>query len=244
MLQLKLGKLPARVDLRTLKLKSYLAQLPSIPTTAAWYGKVPDWLMLLNDTLGDCTCAAAGHQEMLWTSEAGSPFTPLDSDILAMYRAVSWYNPLDPNTDNGANMLDVLNYWRQVGLAGRKITAYAQVDPTNLDHVKASIAFFGGLYFGVQLPTDAMSTFMLQQPWSNTAISTVDGGHALMMSGFDEDGPECITWGKRQKMSWPWFVKNCDEAYCPLSREWITQNSVAPSGLNFDTLQADIRLLN
>ena len=38
------------------------------------------------------------------------------------------FRPGDPSTDRGAYALDVLNYWRQSGIAGHRIAAYAAVD--------------------------------------------------------------------------------------------------------------------
>jgi hypothetical protein len=59
----KLGKQPPRDDPRTLQLASYmrLEALPALPAKENWGGKVSAWGMMKNDTVGDCTCAAAGH---------------------------------------------------------------------------------------------------------------------------------------------------------------------------------------
>jgi len=57
----KLGKKPARHDPRTLQMANYLA-LPAFPASRDWTNKAkPAWGMMLNDQLGDCTCAAIGH---------------------------------------------------------------------------------------------------------------------------------------------------------------------------------------
>lgn len=59
---MRLGKQPARHDPRTLLLASYLDDevLPPPPARASWSRKVRAWPMMRNDTVGDCTCAAAG----------------------------------------------------------------------------------------------------------------------------------------------------------------------------------------
>src|SRR5665213_2277872 len=67
----KLGKLPVRVDVRTLRLARYIvtAQLPAPPATLDLTSHVTDWPMYANDRIGDCTIAAAGHMIEAWTGE-------------------------------------------------------------------------------------------------------------------------------------------------------------------------------
>ena len=87
--------------------------------------------MMHNDTIGDCTCAAAGHLVMEWTANVGAETTPADADILAAYSAITGYDPKTGANDNGAVETDVLNYWRKTGIAGHKIMAYAALEPGN-----------------------------------------------------------------------------------------------------------------
>jgi hypothetical protein len=120
-LKLKLGKHPPRHDPRTLQFATYAtaalaAPPPSLDLTTKV--KVP-WGMMDNAQVGDCTCAAAGHLMMEWSANAKSKtFTPSDAQIIAAYSAVTGYNPKTGANDNGAQEIDVLNYWRQTGIAG------------------------------------------------------------------------------------------------------------------------------
>jgi len=34
-----------------------------------------------------------------------------------------------------------------------------------------------------------------------------------MIPGYNETGPVCVTWGRKQQMTWSFFDKYCDEAY-------------------------------
>ncbi len=118
--KLKLGKTVARHDPRALLMASYLTPaLPAPPASFDLTSKVGStWGMMDNDQLGDCTCAAAGHLIMEWTANAGKKMvTPTDKQIVAAYSAVTGYNPVTGANDNGANEVDVLNYWRQTGIA-------------------------------------------------------------------------------------------------------------------------------
>ena len=237
---LKLGRLPRRKDKRRLQLKNYLpATLPPPPSAVDWGSKVPDFGMLLNDTLGDCTAAAAAHAEMLWTANAATEYLPTDADVLTFYECISGYDPSDPSTDTGANMLDVLNYWRQVGFNGRKITAFAEVDNDPME-IKNAIALFGCIYCGVNLPQSAMDDFENGQAWMNIHDKSNIGGHCILESAYDAQGITSVTWGKSQPTTWPWFKKFCDERYVIITPEWIAENGNSPSGFNFAQLQADL----
>ena len=122
----KLGKKPAHHDPRTLQMANYLEVLPPIPPAQDWTAKAAsDWGMMLNDQLGDCTCAAIGHFIQGWTANAGPKEIVLpDQTILKTYEAVAGYNPKDPGSDRGAVELDVLRSWRKTGVGGYKIAAF------------------------------------------------------------------------------------------------------------------------
>jgi hypothetical protein len=241
----KLGKLAPKHDSRTLKFKSYFDKLPPIPTAVDWTPKVADWKMLANDEVGDCTIAAAGHLEMLWTSQTSTEYIPTDAETLAAYTAITGYNPQDPNSDNGAVELDVLNYWRNTGFGSRPpILAYMQINPTVIDHVKASIALFGGCYVGIQVPASAQDDFSNGLPWTNTNDNNIEGGHAIILVAYDQNYVTCVTWGALQKISYPWLAKYMEEAYAVLSPDWIAANGSAPSTFNLAQLQADLKLIS
>jgi len=134
--KLKLGKSAARHDPRTLLMASYVSTgVPTPPASFDLTTKVSSWGMMENDQIGDCTCAAAGHLLMEWTANAGKKmFTPTNKQIVMAYSAITGYNPTTGANDNGAVEIDVLNYWRQSGIAGHKIGAYVALEPANHNH--------------------------------------------------------------------------------------------------------------
>ena len=75
--QVMLGKLPSRVDPRTLSLARYLDRelLPAPPPELDLAEQVISWPMYANDRIGDCTTAAAAHMVEAWT--AAATVTPL-----------------------------------------------------------------------------------------------------------------------------------------------------------------------
>jgi hypothetical protein len=251
-LKLKLGKHVARHDPRTLLLASYATPaLPAPPAKLNLATKVKDrWGMMDNDQLGDCTCAAAGHLIMEWTANASKMVTPPDSAIVDAYSAITGYNPKTGANDNGANELDVLNYWRQTGIAGHKIQAFVALEPSNKTHIMDGIWIFGGCYIGVALPKSAQAQTSNKQPWSVPPSGTGGdgapgswGGHAVPVVAYDSRGLTVVTWGALQTMTWGFWEAYCDEAYAILSPDFLQQKggkTVAPSGFDIAQLQADL----
>lgn len=252
-----LGKKPPRIDARTLQLSKYLFQqgtdrqgsLAPAPPAVDWTAKIISWPMMANDTLGDCTCAAAGHMIECWTANIGDAFTPTNAQVIAAYSATGDYVPGDPATDNGAVELDVLNYWRQQGIAGHKIDAYAALDlhndSQNQECAKQAISLFGGVYIGLALPLSAQQQTVWDIPslWSRLRGQSAPGswgGHAVPVLAYDSDGLTCITWGAKKRMTWDFFARYCDEAYAPLSRDWVNAQGTDPSGIDFAALSADL----
>jgi hypothetical protein len=247
--KLKMGKSVARHDPRTLLLASYVT--PSLPTPPASFdisSKVTAWGMMDNDQIGDCTCAAAGHLIMEWTANAGKKAaTPTDKQIVAAYSAITGYNPVTGANDNGANELDVLNYWRQTGIAGHKIDAYMALEPSNYNHVMDSVYIFEGCYIGVQLPISAQAQTQNHQPWSVPPGGPTGngkpgswGGHAVPVVAYDARGVTVVTWGALQVMTWTFWEAYCDEAYAILSTDYLNGKKQAPQGFSMKELQEDL----
>ena len=211
--------------------------------------------MMANDALGDCTCAAAGHMIECWTTNVGDAFTPSDAQVVAAYSATSGYIPGNA-ADNGAVELDVLNYWRQQGIASHKIDAYAALDvrkntrsgPRNQECVKQAISLFGGAYISLALPLSAQQQDVWDVPgWWDKFQGRGDagswGGHAVPILAYDSGGLTCITWGAKKRMTWDFFAQYCDEAYAPLSLDWLSKQGTDPAGLDLGQLSADLAVI-
>lgn len=248
---MRLGKQRPRHDPRTLQLADYIdtTVLPPAPPAKDWGGKIPaqGWGMMLNDKLGDCTCAAAGHLIQDWTSNDGQELTVTDQDILKAYEKVSGYDPTTGANDNGAVEIDVLNYWRKNGIGQQKIDAYVALEPGNIDHVKDSINLFGGCYIGLSLPVSAQR----QRTWTIPPGGPTGqgapgswGGHAVMLVAYNPRRVSCVTWGAVKQMTWSFFTTYCDEAYAVLSiSDWL-KGGPAPNGFDLQALQSDLGALS
>jgi hypothetical protein len=246
----KLGKHAPKFDRRTLMLDRYTKALPPPPPQAYYQTKVSAWGMLMNDTLGDCVPAASGHMIEQWTTYTLKPVPVTDEEILIAYEDIGGYVPGDPSTDNGCNMLDALNYWRKTGIAGHKISVYAGINLQGgelaVRNLKYSVSLFGNCYLGLALPISAQG----QTGWHvddsdpTSAQAGSWGGHCVPIVGYSPKSITVVTWGSILNMSWNFFQRYADEAYCVLSQDWIETNGLAPSGFDFNALDADLKGIN
>jgi hypothetical protein len=231
------GKLPAQPARPHLKFSAVLAEAreaaPAAPPASCLYADPAiTWDMLGNATVGDCTCAEAGHQvnQLTWYG-SGTEVKPTTAQVLAFYSAITGYNPKDPSTDTGAYVQDVLAYWRKNGLIGHKIVAYAAVDVANVTEVKQAIALFGSLNVGLNFPSSAMDQFNAGQDWDVVKGATIEGGHCVMVLGYDAAGLDLITWGKRIRMTWAFWKKYVDEAWIVLDQDGVKKAGAYFTGL-------------
>lgn len=247
---MKLGRLPARHDPRTLKLRSYLSQLPPLPASVDWGSKVSNWGMLANDTISDCTVASAGHAIETWTANAATECDPSADAIIATYSAVTGYDPTETDadgnnpTDNGANMLDVLNYWRQTGIAGHVIKAYAAIDCATRENLQAAIYLFGGGHIGVNLPQSAMDDMNDPNPrWVDVTDENIVGGHCVLVVGYDGGGVWLVSWGQMVYASWKWIAAYTKEGYAVMTSDWMETTGNCPPGFNNVQLMKDLKAI-
>jgi hypothetical protein len=234
---MKLGRKAVKTDSRTLRLGAYLTPvLPDPPPAQDWTAGVTAWGMMMNDQVGDCTIAAAAHAVQVWSVNAGAMVTVPDPTILGTYEKWDGYVAGDPTTDNGGIALDVLNDWHQEGLDGHTLVAFADPSVANLTEIRQSIALFGGVYIGLQLPITAQT----QDVWDvvpgggANAVKDSWGGHCVFVPKYDQDGFTCITWGQLKTMTLAFFETYCDEAHALLGQNWLT---VQGSPVGFDQVQ-------
>ena len=242
-MNVKLGRKAIKTDTRTLRLSRYLTpSLPPSPVSVDWTKGITNWGMMLNDKLGDCTIAGCGHAVQVWSANSYQEITVPDSIILSAYESWDGYNPSDPDTDRGGIELDVLAAWRKNGLGPHALYAFADPSVSNLEEIRQSIALFGGVYIGVNLPASAQD----QNEWSVSDPSLTGdsapgswGGHAVFVCAYDTDSFTCVTWGGLMKMTVGFWKAYVDEAHALLGFDWLSSKG-SPSGFDLTQLQTDL----
>jgi hypothetical protein len=224
----------------------------TVPTAVDVASKVSSWPMYLNDTLGDCTCAAVGHILQAWTAYASTEVKVTDSDVEKLYEIVGGYVPGDPSTDQGANMQDILSYWQKSGIpgSGHKISAFAELDNFyDVWNLKQALYLFGTVYLGINCPASAQDQFSEGLPWSYVPGSEIEGGHAICLQKTEPVGSETgifnvVTWGALQPATINFLRHYVEEAWVALTPDWIAANGDNPFGFSYADLQADFDALN
>ena len=240
----KLGRKPRAFDTRIKKMKTIVAHLPVAPATVNWTKGVKKFGMMLNDTLGDCTCAAVFHARQIWTENTGIENTQPDAEVLKLYEAACGYNPKDPNTDQGGVEQDVLKYLLNKGVpladgTTDKILAFVEVDQKNLNEVKLAVSDFGLAYIGIEVPGNIFKPN--GDPlavWDYVPNASSEGGHAIIIVGYDAVGFTVISWGELYKMTYAFFNHYCDEVYAIADKNWIAKTGKTPLGMTLAQLEA------
>lgn len=241
--KLQLGRKPGVIhDARTLRMASYLtpAELPALPLRTRT-GAGLTWNMLGNDRYGDCTYAAKVHLEHSVARTTTEP---------SAQKVIDAYLRFTGGADDGAYILDVLNAWRRAddGVSGQ-ISAFAALDLSDRRLIHAACWLFGGLYLGAALPISAQA--QTGTKWWASGDGTGDsapgswGGHAMYVCasyGQTNEDLEVVTWGARQRLTWKWFERYCDECFACIHRDWLARhNGRTPQGFDEEALLADLR---
>jgi hypothetical protein len=238
--QIAFGKRPKKADRRTLLLSLSLSgglldgeRPPAGPVdnenlvTQAWGD-------LDNNQLKDCAIAAAGHAEMLWAAKYKQPAAnPTVDQIIDAYSKITGYDPADPTTDKGADLLSVLNYWKKTGIAGQKIGAFAEILPPDIETLRWAIDRLGLAYVGLRLSVataaprtgDIKPDFTAPRRWRDPATwQNPLYGHCVIYTGYSQDKDAaftCVSWGTVRKVSEKFHRAYCEEAYAIVAPEQV-----------------------
>lgn len=213
-----------------------------LPVTLDYTRGMPvDLGMMLNDKLGDCTCAAFYHARQVWTAHSATMVTEPDSDVKLLYERACGYVDGNPTTDRGANEQDLLTYLNVTGapigangLHTDRILSFVEVDPRHHSDIKRAIYDCGVAYIGFDVPSSIMpDNGPPPSVWDfQPNNSTILGGHAVVLPGYNTVGPIAISWGKRYQMTWPFFDHFVDEAYAITDPAWLNATGKSLMGMS------------
>lgn len=252
----KLGRLKRSYDSRVPHMSALIAGKtpPPPPPSVNWTHGMPANLgMMLNDKLGDCTCAAFYHALQVWSFNAGGTMvTQPDPDVEKLYINACGYNPRAGGEGPGGNEQSVLGYILKTGAptgtggtTTQKINAFVEVDPRMVDDVKRTINDCGVAYIGFNVPESIDPATMeplavwVYDPKKAKSV----GGHAVVLAGYDANGARVISWGMYYTMTWEFFAHFVDEVYAISVNEWFSAKGTSPGGLTPAELAAQMQAL-
>lgn len=236
----KFGKLPPLPDKRNIKLRKILRKelLPPLPDTYDIddaLGGIDDNRMFANDEYGNCVIAARAHQTFRFEKyEQGKQIAITDQEVIDQYLKESF------GMDMGLILLVSLKRWRKEGWpVGEKtytIYAFAEVDWKNHEEVKHCIHLLGGVNFGMLVYQCDVDQFEAGEAWHLTeSPGPYLGGHGVYayrygkLIGYDERGLTCMTWGKRQRMTWAFWDARCiapETKVLTADLRWVTADEI------------------
>jgi hypothetical protein len=238
---------------------SRITSLPPVPDSVDYTKGITQFGMMMNDKLGDCTCAGVYHARQIWTANTTNERTESDPTVFTLYEDACGYQPGNPSTDKGGVEQDVLTYIMINGIpldngSVDKILAFFEVDFRNIDDVKRCIDDCGVAYIGFNVPYCMFENYDPHQGalpfWrvdpNNTNVIMEDGnpaGHCVILCAYDEEGPTCVSWGGKYKMTWDFFTTFTDETYSIVSNDWVTITGKTPLGMTVDELEQQMEAI-
>ena len=227
----------------SLKLAGFIRAVPDHPLSEDYLANLSNWQMLGNNKYGDCAWVAwANSRRFLSYLLGGKEDYPTLKQVLDGYKT---QNPGFPTQDDGTDVQTMLEYLNKTGGPdGVKLVAFASVDTSNLEEVKAALYIFGGLLLGIEVQVENQQDFADGKPWDYHADGQVEGGHAVLAGGYlgkSEDDVRIITWGAETGLTdrfWKNLV-NCPsgECWCLIWPEYIGTKQFA-EGIDLPALKA------
>lgn len=214
----KLGKAQAKRDSRNFMFASLVKAPLVVPAEYDFDLKHTGIAtpMFANDTYGCCVISGRAHQTLRFELiEQKAKIQITDKEVIAEYLKETG------GVDSGLVVLDSLKLWRKKGWKAAKkvyrIQAFTEIPTKDHASIKQAIFMDLGVGMGLSLPVSAQAQLQAGKPWSpiSGAGSAPNswGGHYVYVCGYTLTGPVCITWGRKQQMTWAFIDKYCDEVY-------------------------------
>lgn len=243
-----------------LKLSRILTgKVPPHQVAADYLARLAAWQMLGNDVAGDCVAVTWANIRRLLTFILGAEYYPTQDEVWAIYKT---QNPgFDPNGDestngpgsshdNGMDIQTLLEYLHKVGAPdGKKVLAFAKVDPTAADEVKAAISIFTFVWTGLIVQQANEDEFAEGKPWDYHRSSPDAGGHSVITGGYGAagDGPlggdeRFITWAQETSFTDRYWSRKVEEAWVVIFEEHL-EHPAFQEGVDLAALAADYTAL-
>jgi hypothetical protein len=254
----KYGRRPPK-NTPALRFRSFMSgEVPAHPPEEDYLAKLTGWQMLGNDVAGDCNAVTWANMRRLVTATLTTEYYPTQAQVWQFYQT---QNPgFDPSgtsgtdgpgsqQDQGMDVQTGLEYLHASGGPdGVKAVAFAKVDHSNLEEVKAALAIFGGLWLGVQVLDANQKEFAEDRPWTDVPGSAIDGGHAILGGGYTPGDIKFITWARETEFArsfWDGVVQGSplvEEAWVVIWPEHLGTTAFE-EGVNQAQLAADYQAL-
>jgi hypothetical protein len=242
-MQRKFGRKPPK-NAPSLKLSSFLTGIiPDHPSSEDYLSRLQNWQMLGNDQYGDCVAVTWANMRRLVTAVLSTENYPTMDQVTTLYKT---QNPNFPTQDDGMDIQTCLEYLHSTGGPdGTKIVAFARVNLSNLEEVKAALAIFGCLWIGINVQQANMTQFYQGQPWDYVSGSPKDGGHSVIGGGYTgqtSNDIRFITWAQETGFTDNFWNKQVEEVWAVIWPEQLGSVEFQ-QGIDLNKLAADYKAL-
>jgi hypothetical protein len=237
----------------------FTGKTPAHPVAADYLARLAAWEMLGNDAAGDCVAVTWANVRRLVSFIAGAENYPTQDQVWEIYRT---QNPdFDPDGteytngpgsayDQGMDIQTLLEYLHKVGGPdGKKVLAFAKVDPSSPDEVKAAISIFGFVWTGIIVQQANEEEFDEGKPWDYHRSSPDAGGHSVITGGYGAAGAgplggdeRFITWAQETSFSDKYWSRKVEEAWVVIFEEHL-EHPAFQDGVDLEALAADYEAL-
>jgi len=236
----KLGRRPPK-NAPALRLGPLLTGvIPAHPAVDDNLAKLTNWQMLGNDQYGDCVSVTAANVRRLVSAVLGGHevYWTL-GEVLEFYKT---QNPGFPAEDNGMDIQTALEYLvAHGGPDGVKAIAFAKVDHTNREEVKAAEAIFGYVWTGLEVQAANQQQFSQGRPWDYVPGSPIEGGHSVISGGYlgqASNDVRSITWAEEISFTDNFWDNLVEEAWVVIWPEHLGSAAFL-AGVDMAALAAD-----
>ena len=169
------------------------------PQAFELWSRIRDWPLYDNRTIPNCSVVAAAHLIRCWTfHETGTPASVSDGEVQAVFQQV--------RKPQGVLSSDLFDLWRDRGIGGHHIAAYAFLDSSNKLLLQTALFACKGLYLSLNLPRSVRA----QRVWD--VAGPGDGGedftpgskglHAVAAVGYSPAYLDVVSLGRVQRVAW------------------------------------------
>lgn len=224
--------------------KNILKAVPNHPLLEDYLSQLSNWQVLGNDQYGDCVAVTWSNSRRFFSALLGEKEEyPNLQQVINIYKT---QNPNFPQDDNGMDIQTLLEYLIAYGGAdGVKPIAFAKVDYSNLNEVKAALAIFGGIFLGVNVQNENIDDFNNNIPWDYHPSGTNAGGHAILAGGYlgnSVNDIRFITWGKETGFTDAFWNNLAEEAWVVIWPENLGSKQFI-DGIDLQALESDYKNL-
>lgn len=201
--------------------------------------------MFANDQYGDCVMAGRAHQTLRFELlEVGKTLSISDNDVLREYFTETG------GEDSGLDPVSSLKDWQSKGwaAAGKRlfIRGFAEIKSIQHEQIRQAVYMDVGVGMGLSLPITAQSQVQAGRTW-DVVLTGRDaepgswGGHYVHVCGYTAAGPVCVTWGRKQQMTWAFVDHYSDEVYAIFDAKDSLKTSAAIDFKKFDNSVYEVR---